>query len=265
MALELLSRGGNAAGVGAGRTLAPADPRTKRRRQLCRDLRYIGVVEDAGGERELRAAALLRDLGADVRTIGVRDDPIHLIEHDDDDLGVRPRAIIVELLDRPDFAPGLLRALRKVPAFERVGTMLAIASRHVTRVDPARFFDDFVVHPYRADELYTRVRALEHRRTEPATEPLQIGPLLVDRTERRVRLGDRSILLTKKELLLLAYLGARPAQAVSRQQLLANVWGSAYRGSPRTVDIHVRRLRQKLGDALPLSTLRGFGYRLEIA
>ena len=75
-------------------------------------------------------------------------------------------------------------------------------------------------------------------------------------------LDGRPIALTAKEFALLAYLCERRGKVLSREHLLARVWGNRYEGGPRTVDIHVRRLRAKLGDALPLETLRGSGYKL---
>ena len=72
----------------------------------------------------------------------------------------------------------------------------------------------------------------------------------------------RPISLTAKEFALLAFLCERRGKALSREQLLAKVWGTRYEGGPRTVDIHVRRLRAKLGEEFPLETLRGAGYKL---
>jgi DNA-binding response OmpR family regulator len=72
----------------------------------------------------------------------------------------------------------------------------------------------------------------------------------------------RRVTLTAKEFALLAFLAAHRGRVFTREALLARVWGSRYEGGARTVDIHVRRLRAKLGDALPLETLRGAGYKL---
>jgi len=214
---------------------------------------YIGVVEDGALARDLGAASVLRDLGADVRTIGLRDDPHELVDDADDRLGIRPRAIVFESLNSPDLAVRALRALRRVRAFEGVGTVLAIAAPHVTRIEPWNGFDDFVIHPYLPGELYARIRALEWQKS---------GTLVVDLAAHEVRVDNRPIALTAKEFALLAYLCERRGRALSRDHLLAGVWGKSYAGGARTVDIHVRRLRAKLGAALRLDTLRGWGYRL---
>jgi DNA-binding response OmpR family regulator len=77
-----------------------------------------------------------------------------------------------------------------------------------------------------------------------------------------VTLEGRRVALTAKEFALVAYLAANRGRVFSRDVLLARVWGARYEGGARTVDIHVRRLRAKLGDGLPLETMRGAGYKL---
>jgi DNA-binding response OmpR family regulator len=113
------------------------------------------------------------------------------------------------------------------------------------------------------EELYARIRALEWRRSEFATEERQkIGGIVIDKAGHEVMVDGRLAQLTAKEFALLSYLCERRGKVLSREHLLARVWGSRYEGGPRTVDIHVRRLRAKLGSALPLETLRGSGYKL---
>ena len=87
---------------------------------------------------------------------------------------------------------------------------------------------------------------------------------MVDQASHEVTKGGQPIALTAKEFALLVYLCERRGKVLSRDHLLARVWGNRYDGGPRTVDIHVRRLRAKLGDALPLETLRGSGYKLRM-
>jgi len=85
---------------------------------------------------------------------------------------------------------------------------------------------------------------------------------VVDISGHSVHAGGRAVPLTVREFALLAHLVARPGRVLSREDILREVWDPTYGGSPRTVDIHVRRLRKKLGAALPLETLRGLGYKL---
>src|SRR6185312_3584325 len=113
-------------------------------------------------------------------------------------------------------------------------------------------------------ELYARIRLLEWRRSEFATEErMKVGAIVIDRAAHEVLLDGASVSLTAKEFALLAYLAERRGKVVSRDELLRRVWGNRYEGGVRTVDIHVRRLRAKRGQALPLSTLRGSGYKLD--
>ena len=206
---------------------------------------------------------MLRQLGATVRTLDLWDDPVGLIGDDDDELNVRPRALVFEALDRPDLAVAALRAMRKEAYFDNVGALITVSVGQIPRIEPSSGFDDFCLHPYIPEELYGRIRALEWRRSEFAVEErYKVGDMLVDTAAREVHVDGRPILLTAKEFGLLAYLCERRGRMLSREQLLARVWGNSYEGGPRTVDIHVRRLRVKLGSALPLMTLRGAGYKL---
>lgn len=222
----------------------------------------IGIVGHGPElEREDGAANILRSLGAEVSTIDLWDEPNRLFQGDD---LAEIRSLIVEALDRPDLAIAALRALRREPRLKDAGALLAVTAPQVARVDPASGFDDFVLVPYVPAELYARIRILDFRRSEFATEErMKVGSIVIDRAAREVLLGGASVSLTAKEFSLLAYLTERRGKVVSREELLRRVWGSRYEGGARTVDIHVRRLRAKLGQALPLVTLRGAGYKLE--
>jgi DNA-binding winged helix-turn-helix (wHTH) protein len=214
-------------------------------------------------ERDEGAAATLRQLGATVRTLDLWDDPVNLIEDEDEDLDVRPRALVFEALDRPDLAVAALRTVRKEPYFDNIGALVAVTVGQLARIEPSSGFDDFVLSPYVPEELYTRIRALEWRRSEFATEERhKVSGIVVDKAGHEVSVNGRPVSLTAKEFALLAYLCERRGKVLSREHLLARVWGNRYEGGPRTVDIHVRRLRAKLGEALPLETLRGSGYKL---
>jgi len=126
--------------------------------------------------------------------------------------------------------------------------------------------DDYVTKPFSARELVARVRAIL-RRTAPAAATgapavTEIGAIEVDTGRREVRLRGEVVPLATREFDLLAYLAANLGLALSRQQLLNGVWGADWYGDERTVDVHVRQLRKKLGDDLPLTTVWGVGYRM---
>jgi len=126
--------------------------------------------------------------------------------------------------------------------------------------------DDYVAKPFSPGELVARVRALLrriHREKSTAGTPLRYGPLAVDADRHLVAIAGREIALTAKEFLLLSYLLEHRGRVLSRDVLLADVWGYRYTGGTRTVDVHVRRLREKLpllSDALV--TVKQFGYKL---
>ena len=205
---------------------------------------------------------MLRQLGSEVRTLDLWDDFVSVVEQTRSDGEVR--TMVFEAGERPDLAAAALRAARKAPELSETPTVITLPPRQITSFDPASGFDDFIVMPCVPAELYARIRALEWRRSEFATEErLKIGALLVDRAAHEVSVEGRRVTLTAKEFALLAFLAANRGRVFSRETLLARVWGSRYEGGARTVDIHVRRLRAKLGSALPLATLRGSGYKLE--
>ncbi|MGO4258659.1 response regulator transcription factor [Marmoricola sp. RAF53] len=132
--------------------------------------------------------------------------------------------------------------------------------------------DDYLFKPFRMTELLARVRAHLRRAPSPETraEPFTIGDLLVDPISRRARVGACELELRPKEFDLLARLAAAPGIAVSREQLMSDVWDENWFGSTKTLDVHIAALRQRLanpdlGDArVPqITTLRGHGYRLD--
>lgn len=124
--------------------------------------------------------------------------------------------------------------------------------------------DDYLVKPFSPRELVARVRAILRRTREgPAPqEVVALGDLEVDLRRREARHAGAVVALTTREFDLLAFLANNVGLALSRQQLLDGVWGADWYGDERTVDVHVRQLRKKLGDELPLATVWGVGYRL---
>jgi DNA-binding response OmpR family regulator len=209
-------------------------------------------------ESEVGAATQLRQLGANVVTLDFWDDFAHGCESD-----APCRAIVIEAGDRPDFAISALRSARREEKLRDAPALLAITDRQVARVEPSSGFDDFIVAPYRPAELYARIRHLEWKNSEFSTEErLKVGGVVVDKAAHEVTVDGRRVTMTAKEFALLAFFAANRGRVFGREALLARVWGVRYEGGARTVDIHVRRLRAKLGDALPLETLRGTGYKL---
>jgi DNA-binding winged helix-turn-helix (wHTH) protein len=173
------------------------------------------------------------------------------------------RALVFEAVDRADAAGRVLSAVRRDPYFERVGTLLIVRAELAGALSLPGGFDDFVLYPCGVDELVIRVRALGPRRGRFGAGAFADDTgLVVDETSRDVIVEGRTVQLTAREFALFTYLCEWRGKVLSREHLLARVWGSRYSGGRRTVDIHVRRLRAKLGASLAIETLRGSGYRL---
>lgn len=128
---------------------------------------------------------------------------------------------------------------------------------------------DYVVKPFSMGELLARVRTIlrwnERQRHAPLPDLLRVGALKLDRASRQVWLGEREITLSYKEFDLLACLMHNVGVALSRDLLLERVWGSEFPGSNRTIDVHVRWLREKIeadpANPMMIQTVRGIGYR----
>jgi two-component system alkaline phosphatase synthesis response regulator PhoP len=129
--------------------------------------------------------------------------------------------------------------------------------------------DDYLTKPFNPRELVARVKSILRRaapeRREHETEQITHGDLMVDSGRREVHVGDEEIQLAPKEFDLLWELLDHRGLVLTRDQLLERVWGYTFAGDTRTVDVHVRQLRRKLGDASPIVTVWGVGYKVSPA
>ncbi len=130
--------------------------------------------------------------------------------------------------------------------------------------------DDYLIKPFSLRELVARIKALL-RRSKPAeadkaVKVYQHGDLLINLSEHRVMVGEREVELSPKEFKILAMLMGQPGRVFSREELLEQVWGLDFYGDTKTVDVHIRWLREKIeedpSNPKYIQTVRGFGYRL---
>ncbi|WP_096155026.1 MULTISPECIES: response regulator transcription factor [Bacillus] len=127
--------------------------------------------------------------------------------------------------------------------------------------------DDYIVKPFDPNELVARMKAVLRRssRKEERKENIKLGSIFIDVNQFKVFLRDTEVSLPKKELELIYFLASNPNQVFTRQQLLDRIWGDSFEGDSRTVDVHIKRLREKLKEKnLLIQTIRGIGYKLEI-
>lgn len=181
----------------------------------------------------------------------------------------RPDLIVLDLM-----LPGMdgllvCQALRQDPSTAAIPIiMLTARGEESDRIRGLELgADDYVVKPFSPKEVVARVAALLRRVDRPAAASgglLRHGPITIDLERHLVRLDDGEVRLTAKEFLLLQYLIEHRGRVLSRDLLLTDVWGYQYTGGTRTVDVHIRRLREKIPLLVTtLTTIKQFGYRLE--
>ena len=126
--------------------------------------------------------------------------------------------------------------------------------------------DDYMTKPFSPKVLLAKVNALLHRSSPASAGSISAGKILLQPNAHKVYLDGQEIILTHKEYALLSFLMANPGQVFSREQLLNRVWGYDFQGTTRTVDTHIKTLRQKLGDeGRHIVTLIRSGYKFEVA
>ncbi|MGE0785879.1 MAG: winged-helix domain-containing protein [Sandaracinaceae bacterium] len=210
-------------------------------------------------ERTDGGADALRQLGCRVRTCDLWD------RFDEAELAAEPpAAVLIEAIDEIDAGRAAVTRLRAVAPLSDVPVLLAVSVGALHRIQPQDAIDDLVLVPYVPVELYVRIRRAEWRASEfESAERIKVGRVMLDVAGHQASVEGRAVALTQQEFALLRFLASHRGRVFSRQQLLERVWGVDYYGGTRTVDIHVRRLRMKLGpEAVPLETVRGVGYKM---
>lgn len=175
-----------------------------------------------------------------------------------------PQCIVVEAGDEMARAYKAIQKLCDDGPLVEVPVLIALPVARLPALDFSIGFDDFVLMPIVPAELYERLRQLDWKAaTFGSDEVIKIDDLVIDIAGYEAKISGRRIDLTHQEFELLRYLAQHRGRVFTRQALLERAWGYQYAGGTRTVDIHVRRLRSKLGASGELiETVRNVGYKL---
>jgi DNA-binding response OmpR family regulator len=178
-----------------------------------------------------------------------------------DALGLSPELIMVDSAENPGQGHAVLRALRE--AGGRTPAVAVVERRDLDRFAWDQVADEVLYPSAPEAEIRVRLTMLKRRAGTGDGTTVRLGPLTLDTDTYQVTVAGRGLDLTYKEFELLRYLASRPGRVFTRPALLREVWGYDFYGGTRTVDVHIRRLRSKLGpehEAL-IETVRGVGYR----
>jgi hypothetical protein len=219
-------------------------------------------AEPESAERDPESiASILRDLGCTV-TLGRFD----VGDLDEEALGKSAAlAVIIDAGDELERAARCLRRLGSYAPLAEAPTILAIGLPRLSGLDFSIGVSDFILKPIVPAELYTRLRQLDWRTATFGSDDLiKVDSLVIDVAGYEARVEGRRLELTHQEFELLRFLAQNRGRVYSREQLLSKVWGYRYYGGSRTVDIHVRRVRAKLGAVAGglIETVRNVGYKM---
>jgi DNA-binding response OmpR family regulator len=212
----------------------------------------LAFLSDRSPERALPALAELRP--------DLKHEPLSVVALDHV-LAFEPFAVIVDAAENPGQAWSVLTALAARDA--RVPAVVVVDRDHLERYPWHEVADEFVFPGAPEAELRVRIALLRRRAGAGDGTVVRLGPLAIDTDTYRVTASGRSLDLTYKEFELLRFLALHPGRVYTRPALLREVWGYDFYGGTRTVDVHVRRLRSKLGVEHEhlIETVRGVGYR----
>ena len=178
-----------------------------------------------------------------------------------------PDLILLDIMMPKQDGVETCRQIREIPELANV-FVIFLTARSEEYSEVAAFetgADDYITKPIKPRALMSRINALFRRESKKKkdSQKILIGDLEVDRSSYTVILGDKKISLPKKEFELLYFLAQNPGKVFSRDELLKNIWGTDVYVLARTVDVHIRKVREKIGDGY-ISTVKGVGYKFDI-
>lgn len=217
----------------------------------------IFIVEDDQNIREMETYAL-RNSGYEVKGFECASQLFG-------ELTVLPELILLDIMLPGEDGLEILKKLRQNEKTSGIPIILVTAK--TTELDKVKGLDmgadDYIAKPFGIMELVSRVKALLRRTKSREVVALSYGDIKIYDDSRIVKVNDREIELTFKEYELLKYLVTNVNKVMPREKILSDVWGFDYEGETRTVDMHIKTLRHKLGDAgLYIKTVRSVGYKL---
>jgi two-component system, OmpR family, alkaline phosphatase synthesis response regulator PhoP len=219
------------------------------------------VVDDDSDILELLQYNLSKD-GYDVKTAGDGKKGIEIAKE------FHPQLILLDIM-----MPGMdgvetCRLLREIPELQ--GTFIIFLTARAEEYSEIAAFDvgadDYITKPIKPRALMSRISALFRRESKKSkdTNKVSIGTLTIDRSSYTVFMGPEQITLPKKEFELLYFLAQNPNKVFGRDDLLQSIWGSDVYVLARTVDVHIRKVREKIGEGY-ITTVKGVGYKFELA
>ena len=223
-------------------------------------MRMIWSVEDDQSIREIEVYAL-HSTGLEARGFADGAEFWEALEKE------QPELVILDVMLPGEDGVAILKRLRADERYRDIPVIMATARS--TEFDKVQSLDlgadDYITKPFGMMEMVSRVKAVLRRSQPKQTAALlKLDGLTLDENQHTVTIDGQRITLTYKEYELLRLFLSHPGMAFSREQLLQTVWNTDYAVETRTVDMHIRTLRQKLGDyGRYIETIRGVGYRLE--
>lgn len=221
----------------------------------------IYVVEDDDNIREIETIAL-KNSNYLVKAFARATDFYRALND------ILPDLVLMDVMLPDENGCDIVRQLRSQSATKRLPVIMVTAK--TSEMDMVKGLDngadDYIKKPFSVLELLSRVKALLRRSTEETAQQLRVGDIQLDNARRIVLAQGKSVELTYKEYELLRYLMINAEMVLSRESIMRFVWGTDFEGETRTVDMHIKTLRQKLGPCgRQIGTVRNVGYVLQSA